>query len=344
MATFLLLGLALVLAAAASVLVPLLRAGPGQSGWPALGVALLLPLGMFGLYLGVSNDPMLAGVSEPPPAQENMTSGGPSMADAVQRLRARLQEAPDDLEGWLLLGRSLFEMGDFAGAQDAYRRAVTLTEGKDTDALLGLAESQLLGDREQSLGEAGQLVEEVLTIEPDNPRALWYGGLVAQYRGDSELARERWQRLLSMNPPGQVREILERELAAMGAGPAPAPMDAADGGTLVEVTVQSGSALPADLPPAAVLFVFARVPGQAGPPLAVARTTAREFPVRVRLSDSDVMLPGTQLADMAELEITARVAMNGTPTANPGDIFGSALWQREGQAPLEIKLDRTVAP
>ena len=62
----------------------------------------------------------------------------------------------------------------------------------------------------------------------------------------------------------------------------------------------------------------------------------------VVLTEENVMLPGTQLADLAELEITARVALGGSPTATAGDIFGTALWQRTAADGLEIVLDQVV--
>jgi hypothetical protein len=69
-------------------------------------------------------------------------------------------------------------------------------------------------------GDAGRLVEEVLANEPANPKALWYGGLVAFEQGREDDVKARWSRLLALNPPPEIATMLRTQLAALGAAPA----------------------------------------------------------------------------------------------------------------------------
>src|SRR5690606_27650642 len=121
----------------------------------------------------------------------------------------------------------------------------------------------------------GRLFDEVLAEEPGNPKALWYGGLAALELGRRDLARERWTRLRSLDPPEQVAQLLDEQLAMLGApstGSAPQSVSseaAAHASVRVRVRVAEGLATDAFGPDAAV-FLFARDPA-GGPPVAVLR-------------------------------------------------------------------------
>ena len=54
----------------------------------------------------------------------------------VERLASRLEQQPDDAEGWARLGRSYMVLNQPAKARDAYTRAVKLRPG---DAALSRA-------------------------------------------------------------------------------------------------------------------------------------------------------------------------------------------------------------
>ena len=58
----------------------------------------------------------------------------------VARLQERLEQAPDDREGWLMLGRSRGVLGDGPGAVEAFRRALALAPD-DPRAVGGLGEA-----------------------------------------------------------------------------------------------------------------------------------------------------------------------------------------------------------
>ena len=62
--------------------------------------------------------------------------------------------------------------------------------------------------------EAGKIIEEVLAAEPLNPKALWYGGLVALELGRADLVRTRWTSLLALKPPDRVAEVVREQHCA----------------------------------------------------------------------------------------------------------------------------------
>ena len=55
-----------------------------------------------------------------------------------------------------------------------------------------------------------------MTLSPDNPKALLYGGFAAAIRGDRTLARSRWQALKDLHPPPQIVQMLDARIAELG--------------------------------------------------------------------------------------------------------------------------------
>jgi cytochrome c-type biogenesis protein CcmH len=281
----------------------------------------------------------------------------PAVADTpaarTAKLAKRLASQPDDLAGWLMLGHSYVELEQFPLAVRAYQRADRLAGGKNVDAILGLAESLVAQDSEQLSGAAGKLFERVLELEPGNGKALFYGAFAALARQDLPLARGRFERMLQLNPPPLVRDILQQRLAAIDAalGKSAAPHDSAtDGpaaagagaGARIAVRVSLSPQLAAKIPANAALFVAARDPQQPGPPFAVKRLAAT-FPVDVELTTADAMLASRRIAAGQKLEVVARVALGGTPTASRGDPFGQVSYHVGKDGKLNIVIDR-LAP
>ena len=205
-----------------------------------------------------------------------------------------------------------------------------------------------LADRSTLSGEAGVLIQTALTAAPQNPKALWYGGLSAVARGQTELAAERWRRLLNQGLPEQQRQVVQQQLASLGGSiaAAPDPCGSAQAGSAVTITIEISVAehLRAWIDGGAPLFVVARDPDRPGPPVAVVRQTAGALPATVRITDANLMLPGGSLADQPRLRLIARVSNGGDAIAKPGDIYGETTWDRDQQPgdPAVIVIDSLV--
>ena len=263
----------------------------------------------------------------------------PTVEELIGPLRSRLEASPDDPGGWMLLGASYVQVERYPEAALAFDRVLGLTGGRDMDALMGKAEALILGDPQRLLEDAGEMVEQVLSADPANPKGLWYGGLRASATGQDVLAVRRWRTMLEGPVSPEVRAIVEGELNRLGAGTETVGTVAAAGA--MELRLSLGP--PASPPPGAVLFIVARIPGQAGPPLAAKRVDGARFPLEVRLSDADAMLPGATISDQAELAITARLSASGQTTRGAGDYEAEAAWLA-GQGALELELEPVSQP
>ena len=214
MILFIVLAAALAAICVAVIAVPLMRPVPSRTAaapWAALGAAGVLLVGSAALYPTWSN------------WSWRKSPGIGSPEGMVERLIHRLNAHPDDVAGWLMLGRSYVVLQEYPLAVRAYTRADHAAGGRSADALVGEAEAISLMNNSQISGSAGRLIERALEIDPTNPQALFFGAAAALHRGELPLARTRFTKLLSLNPPARVKAILEQEISGIDRQLASAP-------------------------------------------------------------------------------------------------------------------------
>ncbi len=350
MITFIILATALTLAAAAAIAMPLMRRGTGaaRAPWTAIGVIAILGAGAGLLYLHLSNW-----------SWSKAAAAESSPQTMVSTLARRLWHHPDDLNGWIMLGRSYTVLQQTPLAVRAYERANQLAGGQNADVLLNLAEGLYEEDESQLDGRAGKLIEEALALEPHSPQALFFGAAAAVHRGDLPLARERLTALLALNPPDSVKPLIQEQITAidqrLAGGPAGTPAGTSAGApaggeagaqqdqgapsAAIRVKVALSPKLRAEHMPAAPLYVFVRDPKQSGPPLAVKRLETR-FPQTVELTSADAMIAGHGIVPGQDVEVVARISRSGSPIAQKGDPFGEVSYHVGRDGTVEVTIDR----
>ena len=331
MLTFALLAAAFTAAGIVLIAIPLLRmrpAGPAPAPWSALAAAGVLIAGSAALYLAWSNWRWHA----PPP--------GNSPENMVAQLARQLERDPQNLDGWLMLGRSYLVLQEYPLAYRAFERADNLSGGRNAEALTGEAQALAMSDPSELDTRASRLIERAIVLAPDSPKVLFFGAVVAARRGDLPLARQRFEKVLSQNPPDAARRFLEQQIVAIdrqlsaapgGSAPASAAGGAAagavaqDAAAVVRVRITLAPAV-AQSAGAAPLFVFVRDPAHPGPPLA-ARRLSSEFPQTVELTPKDSMIAGRSFRSGDRVTVVARIARSGSPTGAAGDPYGEAAYQ-----------------
>jgi cytochrome c-type biogenesis protein CcmH len=332
--------------AAAAVAVPLWR--HRQSRTVAAAAAVLIVAAAAALYPLWSNWHWHDSAQNP--------AAGPDVAAMVAKLETHLREDPNDLKGWLMLGRSYVALERMDEAIVAYDHAHRLDLG-NAEAALGLGEAMSLRAGGNITPEAAKLFEEALGVEPGNPKALLYGGFAAAARGDVVAARNRWLALKEMHPPAQIEQLLDARIAELGpaeagnssagnaiAGSAAvvkAPEGAASDAE-VSVNIRIAPAIKARLTREAPLFVFAREPGGKGPPLAAKRLTSAAIGTQIHLSAADSMIPGRVLTKGSRVSITARVSFSGQPLPAAGDLFGELTYDVGQDGTRDLLIDRVA--
>lgn len=310
----------------------------------------------FAMYSGLSNWDWQGVAAQ--------TAQDASVEDMLKRLEAKLHENPKDVDGWLLLGRSYTAMGRFPRAADAFQQAYDLTRGENVEAVVGLGEALALTDEASLGGRAGQLFETALAKAPNHPKALWYGSMVALQSGDLRAGRDRLQLLMTLNPPEQLRSVLERQVQDLNqqlgesgaAGEAPAAAVASQnppqtgegaaqaGQRLIRVAVSIAPEIQQKLAAPMAMFVLARNPAAGAAPLAVKRMSSAAAPLTVELSERDAMIPTLTIAGVPRVQVVARLSHAGMPTAQSGDFYGQADYEfaKDTGSTLKIVIDRTV--
>ncbi|MDR2155863.1 MAG: tetratricopeptide repeat protein, partial [Burkholderiaceae bacterium] len=176
----------------------------GQSWW----LVLVVPLVVAGLYAARGTPQAL----NPPSAH-----GTPGMQDPsvmVQRLAERLQEHPEDLDGWLMLGRSYMVLGRYSEAAAAYERAQSKVV-QDSGLLVTWIELRIMLNDQKFDARTLELLERAATLAPDNAEVLLLRALAALDRGDQAGADALVGKLHDRFPPGTAeRQSLDAALQA----------------------------------------------------------------------------------------------------------------------------------
>ena len=314
--------------ALAFVLWPLLRRqARGTPVALAIALAFGLPVTALALYAWVGTPGALdpANVTAQAPTQLNLDQ-------AVVNLEASLAKKPDDVEGWLLLGRARQAMQQTGKSTQAYARALQLAPD-NADVLIAVAEASSLDKPDHEIGaQAYQQLQKAVKIDPNNQRGLWLYGIADFQQGNYAQAAKTWETLLSLidtqaNPKvaAAVQQQIARARAAAGdSGPAtdgssPKPSATSDQGAAIRLHVSISPEMLARTSPTDAVFVYARATNSPPMPVAVKRLSVADLPADVTLSDAMSMTPQTKLSTFAEVEVGARVSLSGTATPHTGD-------------------------
>jgi cytochrome c-type biogenesis protein CcmH len=147
-----------------------------------------------------------------PQEREQMING------MVERLAGRLQQNPDDIDGWTRLGRSYLVLNNPAKAQEAFAHAVKLDPG-DIALKQQYAEAMIEATPGDEVPpQAIDLMRDVLGAQPQNAEALWYVGVAEEAAGHKDAANDLLSRLLKQLPAdAPARKQVEDRLAGLKA-------------------------------------------------------------------------------------------------------------------------------
>src|SRR5260370_5113713 len=152
------------------------------------------------------------------------------LAAAAEQLKARLQQEPGHVEGWVLLARTFASLERYPEARTAYNQAIALAPNvPQLHAEFG--ELLVLGAEGNVTAEA----EAEFAKARDDPRARFYGAEAALQRGDREAAKAALRALVA-EAPAQApwRKVVQDRLAEIA--PDEQPPDAkASGPTAQDV-------------------------------------------------------------------------------------------------------------
>ena len=117
-----------------------------------------------------------------------------ALQDALDKTRAEAEAAPDSVDSWLKLAMAAAQAEEFDIEISSLKTALAMTDGNIAVKSM-LAEAMARKADGLITLPVRTLIDEVLTEQPDEPRALYLSGLAAFQDEAYPLAIQRWQRL-----------------------------------------------------------------------------------------------------------------------------------------------------
>jgi cytochrome c-type biogenesis protein CcmH len=181
--------------------------------WLALGVVAVVALAAAGLYatMGHPEIPSATAVASNSAAGPGAVSGaGPQAAGTAQHpmgdvtsmiagLEAKLQQQPNDPQGWQMLAWSYMRTNRPADAAIAYGRAVAL-DPKNPEYLSAQGEAMVQAADGKIPPEAAAIFRRATAADPTDPRARYFLAMFKDQQGDRNGAMTDWIALLKSAP------------------------------------------------------------------------------------------------------------------------------------------------
>ena len=134
----------------------------------------------------------------------------------VAGLAERLQDTPEDTQGWLRLARSLDVLERPEQVFDALAGAAKSAPGEIALAIMALEKLLAITPEPDQLATAEELADQLLLQAPDRLEGLFFKGHILRLSGQPQDARQIWQDLLGKMPPdGQAAQLLKAEMAKL---------------------------------------------------------------------------------------------------------------------------------
>ena len=308
-----------------------------------LTAALLVPLfavtaySDFGLSWGAINDLELASQFKTTSPHDN-----DGMRGSILRLAKRLENQPENHDGWFLLGQSYMNLGEFEKSAGAYQH---LLEKFPEDAGLSgyYAEALFLADDRKMTARVSKAIDAAFSLNPQNVAMLEIKAMNAFRRGDLGVAVTFFEKALATGVEGERAGLIQQAIARLRAelgnkAPPPAVMPAGPVAPLAN-SAPAAATKAADTPSAPIrsvqllvevadtvesnpndsVFVYAKA--NAGPPmpLAVERMRVSDLPRLVTLDETMGMMQGMSLANFDAVILVARISSSGIANTSPDD-------------------------
>lgn len=267
--------------------------------------------------------------------QEMNASGGDQvarMAELAEQLHQRLEENPDNAEGWAMLGQTYMRIEQYPQAAEAYERLaeVTSDDANASAGALGLAaQAKFFASQGRLTPEVQETIDAALTLNPDDVNALSLLGIHAFGQENYQQAIDYWERIVEVAPQhpqlASIQGGIEEAYRRLGE---PAP-DTATSEPGVGVTLRISLGDQVQVSDDTTLFVFARPAGQtSGAPVAVARMTAGDLPLEIRLDGNYSMSPQSTISSQENVVVVGRLSSSGSINPQSGD------WEGQVEAPV----------
>jgi cytochrome c-type biogenesis protein CcmH len=329
-------------------------------------VVILFPVAAFILYRSIGQPDALS-QSPSPTAMTSSAAEKPAaavmpgmdMTKAIDSLTKKLEKNPDDVDGWLLLGRAYKSMDRNGEAKDALGKAYAMAPERPEIEVAYAEALALMNPTRRIDGKPLEMIKNVLKKDPLNQDALWLYGMSDYQAGKYQDAITSWEKIRIQLAPdsdvlGSVTSMItdaKTHLDANGlsdsantAGMASVP-PAASGtsGPQIKVHVTLSASRIKQISPGDTLFIYAKAASGPPMPIAIQKLEASALPATVILTDGMGMMPNMNLSQFPQVIIAARISKSGNAIPQSGDLQAvSAPVNVNGSDTVELTIDQLV--
>ncbi len=268
------------------------------------------------------------------PAGENRQQM--SIEEAIAKLQLRLQQEPDNADGWYMLAKTYMTTQQYPQAASAYKQTIDLV-GDDPQLLLRYADALAMTEGGSLTGAAKPVLDKVMKLVPDSPTVLWMAGTAESQQSNFTAALRLWYKLRPMlgEEPEALKQLeqliseaegrltaeqlasLKQDMPEQTATAMPVAASSAE----INVNVSIDPAFQDQVSPGDTLFIFAKAVNGPPMPLAAVKQTVASLPLSVTLNDAMAMMPQMKISSFEQVTISAVISKSGQPGARSGDLF-----------------------
>jgi cytochrome c-type biogenesis protein CcmH len=334
-------------------------------------ITLALPLAAVSLYLmlgdtrGLLPQAQLANATQMQRAGDGSPAGHDNFSSVVENLIARLSDNPEDIEGWVMLGRTYAIMGRYDEASRTYEKLSELVPN-NAQILSDYADVLAMKNQGSLAGRPAELINEALLADPEYPKALALAGTAEFEQARFEQAAVHWEKLLTVIPAdselansvktsiAEARSLASGEIEMRPAQPVAAVQEpekvaepevvAANEPTTLSLSGQvaiSGTMV-SKASPNDTLFIYALAKTGPRQPLAILQMKVSDLPATFTLTDGMSMRPAVKLSSFPEVVIEARVTKSGQAVPASGDLQGFSGPVKMGANNISIVIDQQI--
>lgn len=234
-------------------------------------------------------------------------------------LRTALQQDTRNVNDWMMLGRVGMALNNATTATQAFAKAYQLAPDND-DVRFGYAEVLTRSNDQQDNQLATKMLRTMVGQDHTNLRAMSLLAFNAFEQGDFKQAIGAWEVMLKLLPAGDSRiEVIKRSIAQ---AKSQAGQETATLGIEVSLSPEAAQKLPQQ-----GSLIISVTDGKNPIPVAVKQLSLSRFPLSVTLDDSNAMMPERLLSSLQQVNVRARISLDGTANSQPDDWFGESGMQ-----------------
>ena len=167
----------------------------------AIAMVGIIPFTSYGLYsyLGSPGKPDLPFANRQ--FNPSVDAASAEMDSLVKKLRERLDQNPNQLKEWILLGQSLVNLKRFNAASNAFKQALKIAPNR-AEIAASTAETRFMAKDGKFDQEVRDYFKMAQRLNPEEHKALYYLGLDSFMAKKYASAIQYWVDLISISPAG----------------------------------------------------------------------------------------------------------------------------------------------